>query len=349
MKIYVAGHTGMLGSAIVRGLLARGYTESEILTYTHDQWDLKYSYEQFWERSRVDYCFMAAGLVGGIRANMENQAQFLSENTRMAFTIVDVCAQYKIPLCYVGSSCMYPVGHSDPITEDMLGTGAYEPTNEGYALAKTVGMRYAQWMLPDSVIGIPCNLYGPNDHYDPERSHVFPALIQRFVDAMDSGAETVTVWGSGSPKREFLHVDDCASALIKLMQEGARGVYNIGANWDYPIGYLAQMIADEAGYKGKIIFDQSKPDGIFRKKISSQKIYDAYGWQPQIGLRKGIQLTIEEYRKIKSKDEWYSTDGKHWKNDARPNQPIESDSHANLTGQVIKDKDGNIIARARKM
>lgn len=303
MRIYVAGHTGMLGSALVRALTARGY--DDIYTRDHDASDLcdwmdvstSFDNEVNFRNHPFDYVFMAAGRVGGIKANSEDPAVFLQENTLMALNIIDACKEYRARLCYVGSSCIYPRECPQPMKEEYLLTGALEPTNEGYALAKIVGLKYAQYLLPDSVQPMPCNLYGTNDHYG-ENGHVLPSLIRRFVDAVDNGLPAVRLWGTGSARREFLHVDDCAAALVFLMERGERGMVNIGSGEEVTIKELAPLIANEAGYNGAIEWDATMPDGMPRKLLNTNRI-NALGWYPSISLRDGIQRTIAEYRQIK--------------------------------------------------
>lgn len=358
MRIYVAGHTGMLGSAIVRALKTRDGVDDIVVSHYHyresseGHWGIDLTdpmdIDRIFKKYQPDYVFMAAGRVGGIQANLDNQAAMLADNARMAMNVVDACAEYGAKLCYIGSSCMYPRDCPQPMIERDLMRGAFEPTNEGYALAKMVGLKYAQWRLPDSVCAIPCNLYGQGDNYDPQTSHVFPALIKKFVDAKDADTPFVTLWGSGYAKREFLHTDDCAAALVTLMEQQQTGIINIGSGEEVSINALAHLIADIVGYSGTIEWDTRHINGMPRKIMDSKKMR-SLGWRHRIALWQGIEQTIAEYRALKPKDEWYSTDGKTWKNDARPNQPIESDPHANLTGQVIKDKDGKVIARARGM
>lgn len=297
MRVYVAGHTGMLGSAIVRTLTARGY--EDIVTHTSSEFDLCWygAAEDLFGHYDPDYVFMAAGRVGGIKANSEDPAVFLQENTLMALNIIDACQKYDARLCYVGSSCIYPRDCLQPMKEEDLLTGALEPTNESYALAKIVGLKYAQYLLPDSVQPMPCNLYGTNDHYG-ENGHVLPSLIRRFVDAVDNGLPAVTLWGTGSAQREFLHVDDCAAALVFLMERGERGMVNIGSGEEVTIKELATLIANEAGYIGAIEWDATMPDGMPRKLLNTNRI-NAMGWTPTVSLRDGIQRTIAEYRHIK--------------------------------------------------
>lgn len=298
MRAYVAGHTGMLGSAIVRCLKARGHS----IVNTHYRTELldKREVDATFAYHEPDYVFMAAGRVGGIQANLDNQAAFLVDNARMAMNVIDACAEYGVKLCYIGSSCMYPRECPQPMREDMLLTGSFEPTNEGYALAKMVGLKYAQWRLPDSVCAIPCNLYGPGDHYDERTSHVFPALIKKFVDAVENGDTSVPLWGSGSAQREFLHVDDCADALVTLMEREITGVINIGSGQEMSVATLAHLIGNIAGYRRQYLWDFAKPDGMPRKLMDNSRLQEL-GWRYKIDIREGIQRTIADYKAIKER------------------------------------------------
>lgn len=295
-RIYVAGHTGMLGSAIVRALEARGY---EVFTRLHEQLDLLDTFElrRFFYVWHPDYVFMAAGKVGGIQANIDNPSRFLADNARMAMNVIDACKEYGAKLCYVGSSCVYPRECPQPMKEEYLLTGKPEPTNEGYALSKIVGLKYAQYVLGENhVAPMPPNLYGRNDHYG-ENGHVLASLVRRFVDAVDSGAASVTLWGDGSARREFLNVDDAADGLIFLMENNVTGMINMGSGEDYSIQELASMIAKAAGYYGAIEWDASKPSGMPRKLLDSSRI-NAMGWKPSIGMFIGINQMIEQYREV---------------------------------------------------
>ena len=297
MRIYVAGHTGMLGSAIVRALTARGGHE---LVHIHPSIDLcndGATYEYF-RIKRPDYVFMAAGKVGGIQANIDNPAQFLGDNARMAMNVIDACKEYGAKLCYVGSSCVYPRECPQPMREDMLMTGVPEKTNEAYALSKIVGLKYAEYVLGDNhVAPMPPNLYGVNDHFG-QNGHVFASLVRRFVDAVESDSEVVTLWGSGLARREFLNVDAAAKGLIFLMENNVTGMINMGSGEDFSIQELAAMIAKSTGYKGEIEWDTSKPSGMPRKLLDSSRI-NAMGWKPEIGMVIGIRQMIEQYRAIK--------------------------------------------------
>lgn len=294
-RIYVAGHTGMLGSAIVRALKARGY--DDIVTIDPRYPDLRHvdSVMHNFRSLQPDYVFMAAGKVGGIQANIDNPARFLADNARMAMNVIDACKEYGAKLCYVGSSCVYPRDCPQPMKEEYLWSGALEPTNKGYAVGKLVGIEYAQMVLGnDALIPLPCNLYGTNDHYG-ENGHVLASLVRRFVDAQDNGLPAVTLWGTGTARREFLHVDDCASTLIFLMERGEHGIINVGSGYDVSIKELAETIAKNVGFNGQIQWDHSKPDGMMRKCLDTNKL-DLMGWYREIKFNQGIQRTIAEYR-----------------------------------------------------
>lgn len=303
-RIYVAGHTGMLGSAIVRALTARGYDDlwlpQHLVEFSLKNFDLKdgYSVDSHFNEHRPDYVFMAAGAVGGIQANIDNPARFLADNARMAMNVVDACKEYGAKLCYVGSSCVYPRECPQPMREEYLWTGALEPTNKGYAIGKLVGVEYAQAVLgANALIPLPCNLYGTNDHYG-ENGHVLASLVRRFVDAKDNGLPSVTLWGNGTAKREFLFVDDCADALVFLMERDASGIVNVGSGTDVSINALAHLIADSVGYEGDIDWDFSKPNGMMRKCLDTTRL-TAMGWHPSVSLETGIQRTVAEYRAAK--------------------------------------------------
>lgn len=297
-RIYVAGHTGMLGSAIVRALKARG---SEVV-YPERSVDLRdpEHTDFIFGDLKPDYVFMAAGAVGGIQANIDNPARFLADNARMAMNVIDACKEYGAKLCYVGSSCIYPRECPQPMKEDMLWTGPLEPTNKGYALGKLVGVEYAQMVLgKDTLIPLPCNLYGTNDHYG-ENGHVLASLVKRFVDAKDNDDESVGVWGNGSARREFLHVDDAARILVELMERGVKGVINVGSDSDVSIMQLVNLIIKAVDYRGAVLWDMNKPNGMPRKLLDSWRI-NAMGLRPRISLEDGIRQTVAEYRASKER------------------------------------------------
>ena len=298
--IYVAGHRGMVGSAIVRELQRQGYTN--IITRTHAQLDLtrQDQVEDFFRTQHPQYVFMPAGKVGGIVANQQDKAGFLYENEMMALNVIHAAWQNGVQkLEYLGSSCIYPRLAPQPMTEDCLLTSPLEPTNEGYALAKISGLKYCQYLnLQYGVPYIslmPTNLYGPNDNYHPLHSHVLPALIRRFHEAKVQGLPSVTCWGDGSPLREFLYVDDLANLCVFLMNhyDGAETV-NAGTGQELTIKELTQLVADTVGYQGTILWDTTRPNGTPRKLLDVSKAA-ALGWTYKTPLAQGIQLSYQDF------------------------------------------------------
>ena len=302
-KIFVAGHRGMVGSAVVRRFAAEGYTN--ILTRTRSELDLRDrgAVEAFFATEKPDYTVLAAAKVGGIKANMENMAEFLLENLEIQNNVIMAAYRNGVKkLCFLGSSCIYPCEAPQPIKEEYLLTGPLEPTNEGYALAKISGYKLCLYLTRQygfpTVSLMPCNLYGTNDNYHPEHSHVFPALIRRFTEAAANRADKVVLWGDGSALREFLHVDDLAQAVFYFMQEhNDPNIVNIGYGADLTIKELAHKIAAAAGYNGSIEWDTSKPNGMKRKLMDISRAAEL-GWQPAISLDAGIARTIAEYKAL---------------------------------------------------
>ncbi|ADL07287.1 GDP-L-fucose synthase [Thermosediminibacter oceani] len=299
-KVYVAGHKGLVGSAILRKLQAEGY--SNIVTRTHQELDLTNQQEvyRFFETERPEYVFLAAAKVGGILANSTYPAVFIRENLLIQTNIIDAAYRYGVKkLLFLGSSCIYPKFAPQPIKEEHLLTGALEPTNEPYAIAKIVGIKmcqaYNKQYGTNFISVMPTNLYGPGDNFDLETSHVLPALIRKFHEAKVAGAPHVVVWGSGTPRREFLHVDDLADACLFLMNNyDSSEIINIGVGKDLTIAELANLIKEIVGYKGEIVFDTSKPDGTPRKLLDVSKLFNL-GWRPRIRLEDGIRSTYEWY------------------------------------------------------
>jgi GDP-L-fucose synthase len=295
-KIYVAGHRGMVGSALVRRLRAGGYTN--IVTRTHDELDLT---EQaavlgFMRQERPDYVFLAAAKVGGIHANSTLRAEFIYQNLMIEANVIHAARSAGIErLMFLGSSCIYPRNCPQPIKEEYLLSGPLELTNEPYAVAKIAGIKlcesYNKQYGTQYVSVMPTNLYGPNDNYDLQNSHVLPALLRKAHEAKVTGAREMEVWGSGTPKREFLYVDDMADACLYLMENGASdGVFNVGIGSDVTIRELAELIADIVGFRGKLVFDATKPDGTPRKLLDVSRMRDI-GWRAQTTLRRGIEMT----------------------------------------------------------
>ena len=296
--IYVAGHGGLVGSAIVRRLNAVG--RADILTRTRNELDLRDqpAVHEFIRREAPGCIFVAAARVGGILDNSLRQADFLYENLAIATNVIHAAAEHGVgKLLFLGSSCVFPREAPQPITEEALLTGPLEPTNEGYAIAKIAGLKlcehYAKQYGKRFIAAMPTNVYGPGDNFHPVDSHVIAGMMRRFHAAVVSGAEEVTVWGSGRPRREFLHVDDLAEALLLLMDvyEESRFI-NVGTGEDCTIAELAGMIADVSGFKGRIVFDTSKPDGTPRKVLDVSRIH-ALGWRASTPLLAGLRSTYE--------------------------------------------------------
>ena len=300
-KIMVAGARGMVGSAIVRNLKSKGYTN--IIPITRDEVDLTSQIQtaHFFKNVRPEYVFVAAAKVGGIMANKEYKADFITDNLEIQTNIIKNSHKFGVKkLLFLGSSCIYPKHPNIPITEDQLLSGPLEPSNDGYAIAKIVGVKmceaYRQQHGFNAISLMPTNLYGPNDNFDLNSSHVLPAMIRKFHEAKESNASVVECWGDGSPMREFLHVDDLAEACHVAMQkyDGAEHL-NVGTGEDVTIKELAETIADVVGFSGGIEWDTSKPNGTPRKVMNVEKM-KALGWEPKIGFREGIQSTYEWYK-----------------------------------------------------
>jgi GDP-L-fucose synthase len=301
-RIFVAGHRGLVGSAIVRRLQAAGF--DRIVTRAHSELDLtsQARVEEFFAAERPEYVFLAAAKVGGIRANAALPAEFIRENLLIQTLLIDAAWRHGArKLQFLGSSCVYPKFARQPISEDQLLAAPLEPTNEAYAVAKIAGIRMCQayrrqYGFP-AICLMPTNLYGPGDNFDPQDSHVLPALLRKFHEAKENGEPTVTVWGSGQPRREFLHVDDLAGAAVFLMERyDSAEIINVGAGKDLPIAELAGLIREVVGYQGNIGFDPAQPDGTPRKLLDVSRL-DQLGWKPSIGLRQGIEQTYDWYRR----------------------------------------------------
>jgi GDP-L-fucose synthase len=297
-SIFVAGHRGLVGSAMIRRLTSAGY--DNILTATRDQLDLRdQAAVNYWFRAnRPEYVFLVAGTVGGILANSTRRAEFIYDNTMIHATVVHASYLYDVrKLLYLGSSCIYPRHATQPITEEALLTGLLEPTNEPYAIAKIAGIKlceaYRFQYGCDFISGMPTNLYGPNDNFDLESSHVLPALIRKFHDAKVTGNPVVEVWGTGQPKREFLHVDDLADACVFLMENYSDDKHvNIGAGVDLAIAELADIVRAEVYPEAGIVFDTTKPDGMPRKLLDVSRL-TRLGWSAHIPLPQGIRSSYE--------------------------------------------------------
>ncbi len=291
--VYVAGHRGMVGSALVRALQARGY--HRLLTRTHEELDLldQAATFAFLAEHRPQYVFVAAARVGGIEANRKLPAEFLFQNLQIGTNLIEGAHRAGIAsLMYFASNCIYPRECVQPMPEGALLSGALEPTNEAYAIAKIAGLKLAEAHRLQHgrayVSVMPASLYGPNDNYTPGHSHVLPALLRRAHEARERGDAELVVWGSGTPRREFLYVDDLAQACVMLAETGYAGApINIGCGADLSIRELAQAVVETVGFEGRLVFDASKPDGMPRKLLDSSRI-NALGWRPTVGLGEGL-------------------------------------------------------------
>jgi GDP-L-fucose synthase len=314
-KIYVAGHRGMVGSAIFRQLLLQGFAPSQIITRTHAELDLtnQLAVRQFFELEKPTQVYMAAAKVGGIHANNTYPADFIYDNLLVQVNVIDAAFQNGAhKLLFLGSSCIYPRLAPQPMREDALLTGQLEPTNEPYAIAKIAGIKLCESYNRQYGVShgvdyrsvMPTNLYGPGDNYHPENSHVIPALIRRFHEAKLTHAPSVSIWGTGTPRREFLYVEDLAAACVHVMHL-PKALYdahttpmqshiNVGSGSDVTIAEVATSIAHTVGYKGDIEFDTSKPDGAPRKWMDSS-VLNTLGWQPKVDLRQGLSSTYQDF------------------------------------------------------
>ena len=317
-RIYVAGHKGMVGSAIVRQLLASGHPQSHILSRSHSELDLtnQLAVQQFFSSEKPQQVYLAAARVGGIHANNTYPADFIYDNLMMQSNIIDAAFRNGVKrLLFLGSSCIYPRMAPQPMAEDALLTGTLEPTNEPYAIAKIAGIKlcesynrqYGNSHGVDFRSVMPTNLYGPGDNYHPENSHVIPALIRRFHEARVAKAPVVTIWGTGTPLREFLYVDDMAAASVHVMNlpkevfdQHTRPMLshvNVGSGTDISIANLARAVSQVVGFEGSIDFDTSKPDGTPRKLMDSRRL-NALGWQAQVDLQAGLTLAYADFLKF---------------------------------------------------
>jgi GDP-L-fucose synthase len=307
-RIYVAGHRGLLGSALVRRLEARGF--ENVIKRTRGELDLVDAQQvnRFFAEERPDYVFMAAAKVGGIVANNTYPADFIRDNLAIALNVIDAAHHHGVTrLQFMSSSCVYPKHAPQPMKEEHLLTGPLEPTNEPYAIAKIAGMKlcesYRRQYGSKFFAVLPTNLYGPGDNFDLETGHVLAALIRRFHEAMRAHAPSVTLWGTGQPRREFMHADDVADACVHLMCEyDGDAPVNIGVGEDVTIAELAAIVARVVGFSGDILYDHSKPDGTPRKLLDISRIA-GLGWQPRIALREGIAQTYQWYLENRAQSE----------------------------------------------
>jgi GDP-L-fucose synthase len=299
-KIYVAGHRGLVGSALCRTLKQLGY--DTIVTRTFDELDLRdqHAVRDFFQQEQPAYVFLAAARVGGIQANNMYPADFIYDNLQVQNNVIHYSHLSGVKkLCFLGSSCIYPRLAPQPMKEEYLLDGKLEPTNEPYAVAKIAGIKlcqaYHRQFGSNFISVMPTNLYGPNDNFDLQNSHVLPAAIRKFIDARNAGAPAVTIWGTGTPRREFLHVDDMADACIYLMQKyDESDIVNIGVGKDVSITELHALVKKVVGFSGSIQYDNSKPDGTPRKLLDVSKIH-ALGWKARISLEEGVHSTVAWY------------------------------------------------------
>lgn len=303
-RIYIAGHTGLVGSATLRKFQKEGYVD--LITRTHQQLDLTQQHfvEKFFDEERIEYVIIAAARVGGIKANMTYPTEFLYENLMIQNNLIWTSHKKGVKkLLFLLSSCIYPRECPQPMKEEYLLTGPLEPTNESYAIAKIAGLKLCEYInkqFNKSFISVmPATIYGPFDNFDPDSSHVLPALIRKFIEAKEKNLDSVEVWGSGKARREFMYVDDLADALYFLMQRYDNPQFiNIGVGTDISIKELANLIREIISFEGEIKFDHSKPDGMPRKLVDSTKLF-ALGWKPQVSLKDGIKYTIDWYKNYK--------------------------------------------------
>jgi GDP-L-fucose synthase len=314
-KIYVAGHRGMVGAAIMRQLLGAGHQSERIVTRSHVELDLidQHAVQEFFAAEKPDQVYLAAAKVGGIHANNTYPAEFINDNLMIQANIINAAFQNGVKkLLFLGSSCIYPKLAPQPMREDALLTGPLEATNEPYAIAKIAGIKlcesynrqYGQSHGVDYRSVMPTNLYGPGDNYHRENSHVIPALVRRFHEAKLSKAPSVAIWGTGTPRREFLYVDDMAAACMHVMNlpkeaydqhtQPMLGHINVGSGYDVTIKELSEAIGQAVGYEGSIAFDSTKPDGTPRKLMDSSRI-NALGWQPKVDLRQGLAKAYADF------------------------------------------------------
>lgn len=299
-KIYIAGHRGLVGSAIERRLRQDGF--SNLLLRTSQELDLRRqeAVEEFFEKEKPDYVFLAAAKVGGIGANSDYPAEFIYDNLMIQSNVIHSAYAHKVKkLLFLGSSCIYPRDCPQPIKEEYLLSGKLEPTNEPYAIAKIAGIKicqaYNRQYGTNFISVMPTNLYGPNDNFDPDTSHVLPAMLGKFHLAKVNGDSIVTLWGTGTPKREFLHVEDLVDACLFLMDNyNDSEIINIGSGNEVTIKDLSEMIKEIVGFKGEITWDQSKPDGTPRKLVDCSKLYEL-GWKDKVEIKEGVKGILEKF------------------------------------------------------
>jgi len=303
-KIFIAGHNGMVGSSLVTAFSTGGF--SQIVTARRSDLDLTdpVAVTSFFQKHKPDYVVLSAAKVGGIQANINAPVEFLLENLKIQNNVIMASFESGVrKFCFLGSSCIYPKDSPQPMKEEYLLTGPLEPTNEGYSLAKIAGLRLVQYLNTQygfcGINPMPCNLYGKNDSFDPTHSHVLSAMVKKFSDAVEGGLDEVSMWGTGIARREFMNVQDLADAILFLMDNYELSeIINVGWGQDVSISELATIVAEEAGFRGNILWDSSKPDGMLRKCLDVRRITDL-GFRPQINLRNGIKAMFEEYGHFK--------------------------------------------------
>lgn len=303
-KIYVAGHRGLVGSALVRKLKSEGYFN--LVLRTKSELDLRNQKDtiEFFRREKPEYVFLAAAKVGGISYNAKVPADFIYDNLMIQTNIIDAAHKYNVKkLMFLGSACIYPKVTPQPIKEEYIMTGPLEPTNEGYAIAKIAGLKMVEYYRTQYNLNfisvMPANLYGEYDNFNPETSHVIPGLIHKFFDAKNNNLENMVCWGDGSPTREFLHCDDMADACVFLMNNyNDKEFINIGSDEEFTIKEIVEKISSNIGYKGKIIWDTDKPNGTPKRKLDNTKLF-AMGWRPKVSFDSGLKNTIEWYSNYK--------------------------------------------------
>ena len=305
-KIFVAGHTGLVGSAIVRELKRQGY--NNLLMISHDELDLRnqQAVDDWFKKERPEYVFLAAATVGGVVINDRLPGTFFYDNVAIGVNVIHAAYESNVKkLLYLGSNCIYPREAPQPYSEESLLTGLPEKTNEAYAIAKIASVKmcefYNRQYGTDFISCMPCNAYGPGDNFDPEGSHVVPVLIRKFHEAKELGASKVVMWGTGKPYREFIYIDDIAKAAVFLMKEySGNEPINIGTGTEFTIGELAEIIKCVVGFEGEVVHDTSKPDGMPKKLLDSSKIF-ALGWKPETDFETGIRITYEDFVKNEKK------------------------------------------------
>lgn len=299
-RIFVAGHKGLVGSALVRQLKSEGY--DNIVTYDKQSLDLRkqLQVQSFFQKEKIDYVFLAAAKVGGIKFNADAPADFMYDNLMIQSNVIDAAYRNGVKkLMFLGSACIFPKVTPQPIKEEYMMTGPLEPTNEGYAIAKIAGLKMAEFYKSqynfNAISVMPANLYGVNDNFDPEKGHVIPGLINKFLDAKNNNYDKVVCWGDGTPTREFMYCDDMADACIFLMNNyDGKEFINIGSDEEFTIGEIVEKIKNATGYSGEIEWDTSKPNGTPKRKLDNGKLFNM-GWRPKVSFESGLEKTIKWY------------------------------------------------------